>query len=584
MRILNAAQIRAVEQHAIKERVIASFDLMQQAGRRVVEAIDIHFSGIGSVVVLCGPGNNGGDGWVVARLLHERGTSVHGLSFSPVGDIGGDAKIALDEALRSGVNLTEVCDVKAWDSYRRHWGVVDPPGGEDDCSATPDLIIDALIGTGLSRPLEGFLEAVVQDVMDEDAFDWGDRVPAPIVAIDVPSGLSSDTGHQFKEASNIRATMTVTFVAPKYPHVVRPAANAIGRLVVAPLDGCDLQDHDPTSVGLSAFIKGDKLPPPVVFCVERQDFQGCASKGFKGIFSQDSEQMTDYHKGQFGRVSIVAGSVGKTGAAQLAGLGALRGGAGLVTVAVPEACVGQITQIPEYMTFGLPDGDGTVTGEGIDEFLNLPKDVIAAGPGLGTGSGPLALVKSLLRRTDLPIVLDADALNVLAADDGLQGLSGHGRAAVVITPHPGEFARLTGLSVEEVQCDRVLLAQSFAVEREIYIVLKGAQTVVATPAGGVSINTTGNPGMATGGSGDVLTGVIAAGLAQVLAEIPSAQRSLSSSCEREVTGAIQLAVYLHGSAGDLAAADIGETGLIASDIASYLGRAVLDLSRLETAS
>lgn len=574
MRILNAAQMRAVEQHAIKERGIASFDLMQQAGSCVVDAIDVHFPGTVSVVVLCGPGNNGGDGWVVARLLHERGANVHGLSFAPVGDIGGDARIALDEAIGSGVNVTEVSDVAAWERYRTHWGLGDTPAGEEGPIVAPDLIIDALIGTGLNRPLKGLLEAVVQDVMDEDAFEWADRVPVPIVAIDVPSGLSSDTGHRFKGASNIRATMTVTFVAPKFSHVLRPAANAVGKLVVAPLEGCDL-------CGSHAAV----LPPPTVSCVEWKDFQRRNFKhGFKGLVARNPRTITDYHKGQFGRVSIVAGSVGKTGAAQLAGLGALRGGAGLVTMAVPEACVGRITHIPEYMTFGLPDRDGTVTGEGVDALLDVPCDVIAVGPGLGTGPGPLALVKSLLERADMPLVLDADALNVLAAHGGQQTFSGHGRAAVVITPHPGEFARLTGLSVEEVQCDRVLVARDFAVEREIYIVLKGAQTVVATPAGGVSINTTGNPGMATGGSGDVLTGVIAAGIAQVLTEIPLARRAVASSCEREITAAIQLAVYLHGLAGDLAATDIGETGLIASDIAAYLGRAVLDLSQPDTAS
>lgn len=574
MRILNAAQMRAVEQHAIKERGIASFDLMQQAGRCVVEAIDVHFPGTVSVVVLCGPGNNGGDGWVVARLLHERGGNVHGLSFAPAGDIGGDARIALDEAIGSGVNVTEISDVAAWKRYRTHWGLGDTPAGEEDSVVAPDLIIDALIGTGLNRPLKGLLEVVVQDVMDGDGLEGtDDRVCVPIVAIDVPSGLSSDTGQRFKGASNIWATMTVTFVAPKFPHVLRPAANAVGKLVVAPLEGCDLG-------GSHAAV----LPPPMVSCVEWKDFQRRNFKhGFKGLVARNSRTITDYHKGQFGRVSIVAGSVGKTGAAQLAGLGALRGGAGLVTMAVPEACVGRVTHIPEYMTFGLPDRDGTVTGEGVDALLDVPCDVIAVGPGLGTGPGPLALVKSLLERSDIPLVLDADALNVLAGHGGQQTFSGHGRAAIVITPHPGEFARLIGLSVEAVQCDRVLVAQQFAVARKIYVVLKGAQTVVATPAGGVSINTTGNPGMATGGSGDVLTGVIAAGIAQVLTEIPLAQRSLASACEEEVTMAIQFAVHLHGLAGDLAATDIGETGLIASDIAAYLGRAVLDLSQSDTA-
>jgi NAD(P)H-hydrate epimerase len=271
----------------------------------------------------------------------------------------------------------------------------------------------------------------------------------------------------------------------------------------------------------------------------------------------------DIHKGECGRVVIVAGSVGKAGAAQLAALGALRSGAGLVTVATPRSCLGVVAGfMPEYMTLGLDETtDGMVAETAVDAVLGYDCDVLAVGPGLGLGSSVRRFVQELVKRATVPLVLDADALN--AFDGELDGLAGRDGREVVITPHPGEMARLAGTTTDHVRTRRLESARALATTRCLYVVLKGAHTVVVSPEGRVLVNLTGNPGMATGGTGDVLTGVVAAWLAQMgIAEV-----------------ACGLGVYLHGAAGDRAAELHGEVAMIASDLADCLGPALLDLSR-----
>ena len=518
MRILNTAQMRAADRHATDARGVPSLALMEQAGRRVVEAIDVHFDGVNRVTVLCGRGNNGGDGWVIARLLRGRGIEVEGLLFAKRDDVSGDARANLERARKCGVPLTEVLDEDTWNRCGPEVG-------------SSDVVVDAVVGTGLNKPLTGLLEVVVRDI---------NAAGSPVVAVDVPSGLSSDASHPI--GPHLRATLTVTFAAPKLPHVLQPASEAVGQLVVA-------------DIGIPPSVIDD-LGDPHVILVTRSEARRLVPT-----------RSAAAHKGDFGRVTIVAGSAGKTGAAQLAGLGALRAGAGLVTLATPTACLAHVTHIPEYMTHGLPDHDGVVTGKGLGPLLEAPHDVIAAGPGLGTGPGPRAVVDTLLARTgSAPLVLDADALNVYA-DDGAD-LRGRTDGPVIITPHPGELARLTKSRITDIQHDRLSAACDFATAQSLYVVLKGAQTVLATPDGAVFVNTTGNPGMATGGSGDVLTGVVAAWLGQIDA----------------VSAAVRLAVYLHGHAGDLAAVTVGETALIASDVAEHLGHAVADLTRPDDVS
>ncbi|MBI4886396.1 MAG: NAD(P)H-hydrate dehydratase, partial [Acidobacteria bacterium] len=273
----------------------------------------------------------------------------------------------------------------------------------------------------------------------------------------------------------------------------------------------------------------------------------------------------DSHKGDFGRVTIVAGSRGKTGAAYLAAMGSLKSGAGLVTLATPASCLPILASMaPEYMTEALAEAkSGVVTGAAIDALLELDHDVIACGPGLGRGPSVADFVRALVERATVPLVLDADALAVLADDPS--GLVGTEERDVIITPHPGEMARLIGSSVEEVQANRIDVAASFAATRHLYVVLKGHRTIIATPEGHLFINPTGNPGMATGGTGDLLTGIIAAWLAQLL----------------DAEAACRLAVFLHGAAGDLAERQEGQAAMTATDLMAQLGKALGALSGTE---
>ena len=511
MRVLTPAQMREAERRTMEEHGVPSLRLMERAGEAVVAAIEAHVeSRPGSVTVLCGRGNNGGDGWVVARLLRGREWDVHGVLFGRADDVTGDARANLERVRQAGVPLAEVENDGDWDRCRSRLDA----GG---------LIVDALFGTGLTRPLTGLLARVARDV---------NAAGGPVVAIDLPTGLLSDMSR--RDDPCLRAALTVTFAAPKLALALRPAP--AGRTIVA-------------DIGIPAGVVADLAAPRV---------QLLTAETVRPLVPVRPE---DAHKGDFGRVAIVAGSRGKTGAARLAGLGALRGGAGLVTVAAPASCLDVVTCEPEYMTLGLPDRDGVATGNGLAELLAEAWDVVAAGPGLGTGAGCRAIVHALLDRPNRgPLVLDADALTACAADP--DRLRGRPDAPLVITPHPGEMARLLGTTVGDVQRDRVGAAHCFASGHGARVVLKGARTVIAAPDGTVWINTTGNPGMAKGGSGDVLTGVVAAWLAQV----------------QDVDKAVALAVHLHGLAGDLAARRMGETGVLARDIARSLGSAAAELT------
>ena len=507
MRVLTPAQMREAERRTIEDYGVSSLRLMERAGAAVVAAIESHVeSRPGRVAVLCGRGNNGGDGWVVARLLQEREWDVFGVLFGRTGDVTGDARANLERVRQAGIPLAEVKDEDDWSRCRSRLGA-------------GRLVVDALFGTGLKRPLTGLLAAVASDV---------NTAGGPVVAIDLPSGLLSDLSR--RDAPCVQAALTITFAAPKLPFALRPAP--AGELIVADIG----------------------VPDAVIAELDAPRIEVLAAETIRSALPV---RPAESHKGDFGRVVIVAGSRGKTGAARLAGLGALRAGAGLVTVATPASCLDMVAHEPEYMTLDLPDEDGVASGDGLEELLAGQWDVMAAGPGLGTGSGCRAIVRALLDRPRRgSLVLDADALTACA--DNPDRLRGRSDAPVVITPHPGEMACLLGTTVADVQRDRVGAAHGFAAAHGIHVVLKGARTVIAAPNGMVWINTTGNPGMAKGGSGDVLTGVVAAWLAQV----------------RDVATAVTLAVYLHGLAGDLAAREMGQTGLLARDIARRLGAAV----------
>lgn len=505
MRILTPVQMREAERRTIEEHGVPSLLLMERAGEEVVAALEAHVANRpGPVTVLCGRGNNGGDGWVAARLLHRREWDVTGILFGRADQVAGDARTNLERAREVGVAVAEVHDANDWERCR-------PPAGRG-------VVVDAILGTGLKRPLSGLLAAVAGEV---------NVAGNPVVAIDLPSGLMDDLSHP--QGACLRAVLTVTLGASKPALALRP--EPAGRVVVADIG----------------------IPPEAIAAVHGPRVGLLPEEEARGLLPCRSPEA---HKGNCGRVAVVAGSRGRTGAARLAGLGALRAGAGLVTVATPLSCLDMVAQEPEYMTLGLPDHEGVATGNGLERLLAGEWDVTAAGPGLGTGDGCRAIVRGLLDRPGRgPLVLDADALTACAEASEL--LDGRFAAPVVVTPHPGEMARLAGTTVARIQRDRIGAAYGFATRRGVHVVLKGARTVIAAPDGAVTVNTTGNPGMATGGSGDVLTGVVAAWLGQV----------------EDVGAAVALAVYLHGLAGDLAAREVGEIGVIARDIARQLGRA-----------
>lgn len=515
MRILNADQMREADRRTIQDIGISSLVLMENAGRQVVAAIESLYPDLAErgVAIVCGKGNNGGDGFVVARTLLQRGLDASVFLIGRVADVKGDARINLDILGRIGVQVVEVADESSWELH----------GAE---VASHDLIIDAMFGTGLTTALTGFYETVVADI---------NEAGVPIVSIDMPSGLSADTCDLIGDA--IEATVTVTLGAPKLPLVLPPAESKSGEVVIA-------------DIGIPSDVI-DQLDGPRIELLTREQMRALIQP-----------RAVDSHKGDFGRVLIIAGSMGKSGAAVLCAHGALRSGAGLVTVASPRSCQPIIAAHGfEYMTEGLDEtATGTVDYAAVDAALAVDADVIVAGPGLGRGEGVTTFVRELLDKCEGPLVLDADALNAFADEPSL--LIGREGRDLIITPHPGEMARLVGCTVEDLQADRLGIAGDFARRHRLYVVLKGYRTLVVTPEGRIFVNPTGSPGMATGGTGDVLAGMLAAWLAQLL----------------DAEAACRLAVYLHGSAGELADADAGEVSMTAGDLAEHIGDAILELT------
>jgi len=388
-----------------------------------------------------------------------------------------------------------------------------------------DLVVDGVFGTGLTRPVGGWLASV---------FDEVNAAAADVVAVDIPSGLSSDTGRV--PGPCIAADHTVTFARPKVAHLFPPAESLCGVLHVVdisiPREAVSAQKVDLELIEEAALVP--HLP------VRR----------------------ADSHKGDYGHALVVAGSRGKAGAARMVVLGALRAGCALVTAGVPAGIqTGLVAGAMEGMSEGLPEtAPGTLSAAALGPLLALlpGKKAVAIGPGLTAHPETEKLVHELVRRARVPVVLDADGLNAFAGRPGL--LQGRART-LVLTPHPGEMARLTGRSVSEVQADRVAIAREFARATRCHLVLKGHRTVIATPGGRVFVNPTGNPGMATAGSGDVLTGLLVGLLAQGL----------------DVEAAVKIGVYLHGLAGDLAAAEVGQMPLLARDVLARFPRALARL-------
>jgi NAD(P)H-hydrate epimerase len=505
VKVLTAAEMREVDRRTI-ELGIPGIVLMENAGHRVVEFLEREFAPLAShrVAILCGKGNNGGDGMVIARQLWTRvhPAELH-VAFASE-DLKGDAleNFRMLRAVGCPV-LTEIAP-----EMRR---------------AT--IVIDALLGTGLKGPATGRMAEWIGEI--NNGFPL-----AEIVAVDIPSGIDSDATDSTGPVA--RADYTVTFTAPKVAQVLPPNCARMGRLVVCPIGSPpSLYDDVPLST---------VEPAPELFAARERWA----------------------HKGSFGHVLVIGGSRGKTGAAAMSGMAALRAGAGLVTVASAESAIGVIAaHAAELMTEPLPETDaGGISLRSFDygrlSRIAETKDVIAIGPGLGTEPETVDLVRRVASEFPHPLVIDADGLNALAGTD----LKGKGQLRV-LTPHPGEMSRLTGRSTGEIQLDRVNVARAFATECGVVVVLKGYCTLIAFPDGRVWINTTGTPAMATGGTGDILTGL----LAGFLAQFPD-----------ESDRAIAAAVHLHGLAGELGAAELSEKALVATDLLRFLPPAIHAIS------
>ncbi len=515
MRVVTAAQMRERDRWTIEEAGLPGMVLMENAGRQVAGlARRLLAEGGGKKVwIFAGKGNNGGDGLVAARYLAKAGVQVEIFLLAREKEVRGDAAANLQICRKLGLPLVEAVsspDLTALAPRRE--GV--------------DLIIDAILGTGIRGPVQGFLAEVISFINESDR---------PVLAIDLPSGLEADTGAC--PGPVVAATDTITLDLPKCGLCLYPGAKQAGRLWVA-------------EIGIPP---GAPLPEPGVFLTTPRE-----------LTCHKAARPPESHKGSWGRVLVVAGSLGMAGAAVLAARGALRSGAGLVTVASPAGVQPTVAaQLAEAMTYPLPQTPkGSLARAAEQELLRLldGATVLALGPGLGREEETMELVSSLLPRVKVPVVLDADGLTALAGrTEVLRRVPG----PVVITPHPGEMARLCFLATREVQENRLGLARQKAAEWQVTVALKGARSVIAGPDGRVAINPTGNPGLATGGTGDVLAGIIAGLLGQGLPPFTAA-----------VAG-----VFLHGAAGDLAAGEMGEAGLLAGDVAAYLPAAWQALRR-----
>jgi NAD(P)H-hydrate epimerase len=507
--ILTADEMREADRRTIEEVGLPGCVLMENAGAAVARLVRERFPE-GPAVVVAGKGNNGGDGFVVARRLGPRAVV---LLVARRSALSGDAALHLGALERSGGRVLEVVEDGEWD-------------GAEESMRRAGVVVDALLGTGLRRRPEG---AAARGIAALAAVA---RAGVPVVAVDLPSGIVSDGGLLDWEA--VPASVTVTFGAPKRGHVLPPGCDRVGELVVA-------------DIGIpEAFLAGASMT-----LTEAGD-----------VLEAFPPRSADAHKGTAGRLLIVAGSIGKTGAAILAGTAALRCGSGLVTVATPAPAQGLVAQgRPELMTEPLPvEPDGSLGGAALRRCLALAeeRDAVVVGPGLGLAGETPGFVAALAAACPRPLLVDADGLTSLK--EHVAATAERSRPTL-LTPHPGEAGRMLGLSARDVQSRRVETASRLARERNAVVVLKARRTLVARPDGRIAVNPTGNPGLATGGSGDVLSGILGALLARGL------DPWLAGSA----------GVYLHGAVGDRVAALRGQEGILAEDLCDALPEALAAL-------
>lgn len=518
MRLVKASEIQEMDRITIQELGIPGAVLMENAARGATRVFLEHFAppADSHVVVLCGRGNNGGDGYVMARYLQQAGIRVTVILLSKMNKISGDALINLKVIKQMGLEILEVPDAKRWGTKRR---VI------RDC----DFIIDGILGTGLNSPVKGFYGQVIKYV---------NSLGKPVMAIDIPSGLNADTGQIMGVA--IKAELTATFGFPKVGHLIFPGVDLVGRLVRIDIG---IPDSVADQVPMSS-VMTDPGDLSHLFAMEEQDI----------------------HKGNRGHLLVLSGSTGKTGAAALTALGALRAGAGLVTLGVPKSLNPILeAKLTEAMTEPLPEtSDGSLSLRAEKEIRALMdgKTALALGPGLSTNPETTGLVRRIVAGSRLPMVIDADGLNALSQDP--TSIS-NCRESAILTPHPGEMARLIGIKTSAIQHDRIGTSIQFVNKYGCHLVLKGARTLIAQPDGKLYVNPTGNPALSSGGAGDVLTGLIGGFLARGW---PMAEAAIAG-------------VYLHGMAADYLAEDMGQVGVLAGQLLDVLPELMFSLSRGE---
>jgi len=527
MQILTSDEMGAADRRTAEHFGVPLATLMENAGMAVARFCLRRYPAAERVLVLCGKGNNGGDGFVVARVLAEAGVDVAVLLLGREDEVKGEAAAAIARlrAQAPAVAISPVTDEAAL-------------AAASGAIASAELLIDAVVGTGFKPPLRGLATALRQTVA---------QCKTPVVAVDLPSGWDADSLQQTAQTSEgpFRADAVVTFTAPKLAHVFGHLTSApFGPVVVAEIGS----------------------PAEAIVSDGNLSWAG-ASKSIA-----EEPRAVNANKGMYGHVLVVGGSYGTAGAPAMASLAALRAGAGLVTAAVPKSILELVAAVaPELMLAPLREGaEGAVSlenlaADGLQALLKAKKfSVVALGPGLSTKAEAPEFVRGFVADCSLPMVIDADALNAFAGRTELLKCAAAMKDAkgkprtLVLTPHPGEMARLTGLIIAAVEADRIHLARSFATEHKLTLVLKGWRTLIAHPDGRIAVNTSGNPAMAKGGSGDILTGIVAA----MLAQFPE-----------DVARAVEAAVALHGLAADFAARAMDEHTVLATDTLAHLSDA-----------
>jgi NAD(P)H-hydrate epimerase len=505
MKIVTADEMRAIDRATSERFGVPSLTLMENAGAAVADYVITHYPEVGRIVVFCGKGNNGGDGFVAARRLHEQGKKVQVILLADPADLRGDAAVMFGKL--PGAAIT-VHASEEWNSERVR------------LSLPADLYLDAVLGTGFKPPVSGLYA---------DAITIMNASKIPVIAVDIPSGADADAMSP-QSGTIARADAIVTFTASRPAHVF--SSFSAGSTFVA-------------DIGSPAEAIVSALHLNVITA--------------RDVGALIGPRPAESNKGNYGHVLVAGGSLGKAGAAAMAGMAVLRVGAGLSTVATPKSVLETVAGFhSELMTEPLPETDaGTISTSALDRIEQLAKgkSVVAIGPGISRDPQTAELVRALAAQLQLPTVVDADGLN--AFEGRTHELNGKGRT-IVITPHPGEMARLAGSTIAQVQKDRLGVARKFAREHELTVVLKGHRTLVVQADGEAWVNTTGNPGMATGGTGDILTGMVAGMIAQH---------------SKQAVVAVLAAVHLHGLAGDVMRERVGEHSLVATDLLKGLPEA-----------